>query len=266
MKRKAAPRLSLPGKRVSEAEPARTRCGACHMVEGWEKVRFNHDPTGFPLRGAHADVTCSGCHSQGLRQAGRRHLQRLPPRSSRQRVRPALRGVPRREELAPAVQRRRPPQHQLPARRPPRADPVQRMPRQHARPRVRAGGGALRRLPRGRLHAHEGAATSVDHAANNFSRDCQTCHNTFRFFPVTMRAARHLHADLVGLAPRRALPQAATRRCRRWRSPATCGTGTYHCTDCHSHACARSDLQHKTVLGYECADHEVLRMPQLRRR
>ena len=36
------------------------------MVEGWEKVRFNHDPTGFPLRGAHVDVTCNGCHSQGF--------------------------------------------------------------------------------------------------------------------------------------------------------------------------------------------------------
>src|SRR5581483_10907974 len=47
VRRKPRHSLSMPGKKVGAATGV-TRCGACHMVEGWEKVRFNHDPTGFP--------------------------------------------------------------------------------------------------------------------------------------------------------------------------------------------------------------------------
>ena len=60
-----------------------TRCAACHLVEGWDKVRFNHDPTGFPLRGGHMTAACAACHPRDFRGAGRRHLLRLPPRSTR---------------------------------------------------------------------------------------------------------------------------------------------------------------------------------------
>src|SRR5581483_4484668 len=51
MVKRKRPSLSVPGKRALTEANGVTRCGACHMVEGWEKVRFNHDPTGFPLRG-----------------------------------------------------------------------------------------------------------------------------------------------------------------------------------------------------------------------
>jgi len=45
-------------------------CGVCHTPEGW-KVRdvlqgeaaFDHDRTGFPLRGGHARTACTGCHT-----------------------------------------------------------------------------------------------------------------------------------------------------------------------------------------------------------
>jgi len=33
-----------------------------------------------------------------------------------------------------------------------------------------------------------------------------------------------------------------------------CGTGTYDCTDCHSHSSARSNMQHTAVPGYEYAN------------
>ncbi len=43
------------------------RCEKCHTTGGWFVLadsmrRFDHTPTGFPLRGAHADAACESCH------------------------------------------------------------------------------------------------------------------------------------------------------------------------------------------------------------
>jgi hypothetical protein len=44
-------------------------CSACHTAEGWDLAAsanssgFDHDRTGFPLRGSHVQSTCSGCHT-----------------------------------------------------------------------------------------------------------------------------------------------------------------------------------------------------------
>lgn len=41
-------------------------CGDCHDEHAWSPAsRFDHD-TRFQLRGAHADVACSACHTQGF--------------------------------------------------------------------------------------------------------------------------------------------------------------------------------------------------------
>jgi hypothetical protein len=40
-----------------------TRCSVCHSTESWTKVTFDHDATGFPLRGGHAVTACSSCHA-----------------------------------------------------------------------------------------------------------------------------------------------------------------------------------------------------------
>ncbi len=42
-----------------------TRCAFCHTADGWKKVTFSHDKTGFPLTGRHRDVTCAACHQGG---------------------------------------------------------------------------------------------------------------------------------------------------------------------------------------------------------
>ncbi|HWE26326.1 MAG TPA: cytochrome C, partial [Myxococcales bacterium] len=39
-----------------------TRCSACHSTGDWKSVTFDHDRTGFPLRGRHSSTTCSSCH------------------------------------------------------------------------------------------------------------------------------------------------------------------------------------------------------------
>ena len=39
-------------------------CQACHVVDGFKKVSFNHDKTRFPLTGKHVAVSCQKCHEK----------------------------------------------------------------------------------------------------------------------------------------------------------------------------------------------------------
>ena len=37
-------------------------CENCHEFNNWQPVRFDHEKTSFPLKGAHEKVKCSACH------------------------------------------------------------------------------------------------------------------------------------------------------------------------------------------------------------
>ena len=37
-------------------------CGACHETASWQRTRFDHDKTPYPLRDKHVEVPCMGCH------------------------------------------------------------------------------------------------------------------------------------------------------------------------------------------------------------
>jgi hypothetical protein len=252
--RRARPRLALPDQRgagagAGEAAGA-TRCGACHLVEGWEKVRFNHDPTGFPLRGVHADVSCNGCHGKSFdkpvadtcsachrdRHAGEfgLHCEGCHDEKS---WRPLFQADAHRRTNFPLVGK-----HAL--------IPCAEC---HGNLRDRSFARAAVRCDA----CHEGdfmrtAAVSIDHLANNYSRECQTCHNTFRFFPASVaahdacfRITSGSHHGVHCLSCHSALNAAAF--------TGACATGTFRCSECHSHQCARSDVQHKNVMGYQCA-------------
>ena len=39
-----------------------TKCETCHGQNDWKKVRFDHNKTKYPLRGAHVKVNCDSCH------------------------------------------------------------------------------------------------------------------------------------------------------------------------------------------------------------
>lgn len=39
-------------------------CTSCHITERWNAVTFDHQPTGFELRGKHAQTNCLACHTQ----------------------------------------------------------------------------------------------------------------------------------------------------------------------------------------------------------
>lgn len=48
-------------------------CSACHSPDGWKlgakagASGFDHDRTGFPLRAAHVQASCAGCHASGAK-------------------------------------------------------------------------------------------------------------------------------------------------------------------------------------------------------
>ncbi|MFC2170625.1 hypothetical protein ACFLQJ_01450 [Calditrichota bacterium] len=40
-------------------------CEICHTTAGWTPAEFDHSQTDFPLTGAHIELDCNDCHSQG---------------------------------------------------------------------------------------------------------------------------------------------------------------------------------------------------------
>jgi len=39
------------------------RCESCHNTNKWRPSLFDHEKTGFPLKGGHENVACSACHT-----------------------------------------------------------------------------------------------------------------------------------------------------------------------------------------------------------
>ncbi|HUF00685.1 MAG TPA: cytochrome c3 family protein, partial [Anaerolineales bacterium] len=42
-----------------------TDCASCHTTDGWLPATFDHNLSGFPLTGRHAELTCEQCHTLG---------------------------------------------------------------------------------------------------------------------------------------------------------------------------------------------------------
>jgi hypothetical protein len=252
----APPRLSPPpaparaaGK--AAAEPGATKCAGCHAVEGWQKVRFNHDRTGFPLRGGHDGVVCGSCHPRGFdvpvadtcagchrdRHAGEfgAHCEGCHDDRS---WAPRFTADAHRSTNFPLVGR-----HAL--------IPCQEC---HGNLRDRTfTHAAVDCVACHRADYDRTKLTSIDHAAAGFSTQCQTCHATWRFSPA--RVDQHDGCFRISAGAHHAV---RCLTCHKTLMTATftgaCATGTFTCSGCHEHACARSDQQHTKVMGYQCTD------------
>ena len=63
----ARPKVGGPQAQVTNPHgPISIPCQQCHSYTSWTPIRsnpeFNHDQTGYPLRGLHANVPCTKCH------------------------------------------------------------------------------------------------------------------------------------------------------------------------------------------------------------
>ena len=251
-----------PGKKASPPatnEADATKCAACHVADGWQQVKFNHDPTGFPLRGAHTAVTCNACHPRGFdvpvadtcsgchrdRHAGEFGTQCEGCHEDRS-WRPLFQADAHRRTAFPLVGK-----HGL--------IPCQQC---HGNMRDRTFTGA----PVACASCHQAdfdrtRMTPIDHGAANFSRDCQSCHSTWRFSPARLiaheacwpiLASRHQAVRCLGCHT--SLPAPLTFNC-----VAGTANSTFSCTGCHEHSCAKEDArpQHQQAdirPGYQCAD------------
>jgi hypothetical protein len=247
------PPLARPPALRAPAPPDVTRCSACHVVTGWAAVRFNHDPTGFPLRGQHQQVrcrdchahdfttriadTCSGCHRD--RHGGELGVRCESCHEERS-WRPLFQADAHRRTAFPLTGK-----HGL--------IPCQEC---HGNMRDRA----FTRAPLACVGCHRAdydrtRLTALDHAAARFGTECQGCHDTNRFaganFPghdACFRISRGPHRGISCLKCHTASSVSTT--------IGTCNSNTAACTGCHTHDCTRTDRQHREVMGYECRDRK----------
>jgi hypothetical protein len=230
-----------------------TRCAACHVAGSWGDVRFNHDPTGYPLRGAHTNVLCGSCHPRGFdvpvadtcsgchRDSHSGEFGTMCEGCHDDKSwRPFFDADAHRRTGFPLVGK-----HGL--------IPCQQC---HGNMVNRTFLGA----PVGCVSCHRAdydgtrnSTTTVDHTAAGFGLDCQSCHSTWRFWPA--RAEQHGACFRIATGSHHGI------RCLGCHTSLTnvsftgmCATGTFTCSACHAHTCSRSDAQHVNVVGYQCAD------------
>ncbi len=52
------------GQFIGAEDGNKTVCLNCHGFDNWKPVKFDHEKTGFPLKGAHEKVLCGACHKR----------------------------------------------------------------------------------------------------------------------------------------------------------------------------------------------------------
>jgi hypothetical protein len=236
------------------APEANTDCGACHVESRWSEVRFDHDRTGFPLNGAHAAVTCRGCHRQDFRAriadtcAGchrDRHAGELGQHcegchDAKGWLSPMFRATAHSSTGFPLIGRHA-------------AIPCQDC---HGNVRDRTFDHAP--LPCVGCHRADydrAASLSIDHAMAGFGTDCQGCHSSWSFFPARF-AAHDICFEISAGSHRPFRCQQCHTSVAGLKLTGTCNTQTTICSTCHDHLCARSDQQHPNVPGYACVNQK----------
>jgi hypothetical protein len=231
-----------------------TKCELCHTPSGWHEAHFPHERTGFPLRDAHAAVSCKACHTQGFdaplsRQCASCHRdahagefgQRCEGcHESTQWSATQFNADAHRRTNFPLVGR-----HALLSCQECHVD--QRGP-VFSRKTVECIGCHQRDYERTRL-------VSLDHAALGFSTDCRQCHEAWRF-----QGARFPNHDACFQLSRGEHAGIPCQRCHTSLAALTptgaCATRTAACSGCHEHSCTRTDARHQNVPGYQCKDQK----------
>jgi len=257
-----APRLDAPPKLVPKqkghlSQQGLTRCGACHTTATWSEVRFNHDKTGFPLKGKHARVDCRGCHAAGFEEPVPRqcaachrdahtgdlgaHCESCHDETT---WRSPFNADAHRRSNFPLVGA-----HSI---IPCQECHAESRDRRFARPTVTC-------TDCHRTDVMRTTGTAIDHAVLGFTQDCQRCHGAFAFRPA--RFPDHDRCFLVSFGSHANL---ACTQCHTtlqvMGTPGACETRTADCVGCHTgeHACTqaggmtKTDQEHKDVPGYAC--------------
>jgi len=241
--------------RPPAAHAGDTRCVACHTADGWRKVTFAHDRTGFPLTGRHREVTCAACHPQSdFTKALPRacaachrdvHAQRLGQRCDRCHETSSW------KQASFGLEAHRRTNFPLAGRH--AAIPCEechgdRRDRSFARPVVLCVGCHQKDYDRTAANP-----TLLNHVTAGFSTDCRECHGAWRFYPG--RFAAHDACFAVNGGPHAGI---ACRSCHTLGiptnyvagQPLTCTPSPgkeANCLQCHGGV----DAAHAAVPGYQ---------------
>jgi len=216
-----------------------THCAACHTAEGWKKVTFAHERTGFPLQDRHREVACAACHAESdfSRPLARAcaachrdvHAGRMGQRCDR-----CHRPTSFKEAAFDVAAHRRTgfPLNGRHAALPCEECHGNRRDRAFQRPIVDCYG----------CHQADYAGTAtnpqaLDHVAAGFSTSCRGCHGAWRFYPG--RFAAHDACFAIDSGPHAGI---ACRSCHTTSippyvagQPMTCtATPAPDCISCHS--------------------------------
>ena len=245
-----------------KSAPPAASCADCHKTSDWRSVTFAHEKTGFPLAGVHQKLSCSDCHVRGIDtplaaacaschkdpHAGTLGMhceschddQSFRSTFTADAHRRANFPLTGKHAVIPCEQCHGP-----------------------ARERVFSRT-AVACVECHQLDYDNTAARTIDHAAAGYALECRQCHGVARFSPALFpehdrcfqllgsvhgaTACRQCHSALAGATP-----------------SGTCATNTAACSGCHTHACARTDAQHRSVPGYQCKDRKCYECHQFSR-
>jgi hypothetical protein len=241
-------------------QSATTDCDGCHVERRWAEVRFDHDKTTFALEGAHTRTNCDACHRTGFRAAvpntcagchRDRHAGTLGLHCEGCHNETEWRAVLFSADSHSAT-------------RFPLVGKHGAIPCQDCHGNLRDqtfSPTAVACLSCHRTNYDRAKTTSIDHATAGFSTECQSCHDTWSFFPARFQA--HDACFQLSSGAHRGI------RCLQCHTrvaglalTGTCATQNTTCVSCHSHTCSHSDQQHRNVLGYSCADQRCYQCHQ----
>lgn len=235
------------------ASASGSRCEGCHAPTGWTTAAFPHDRTGFPLTGKHGRVPCQACHVRGTRTPLSQGCSSCHRDAHAGEFGQRCEGCHNSdgwesEFTADAHQRTNFPllgRHAV-------------IPCQECHLEKRGPSFRLSTVDCVGCHQRDYDRTSsltVSHTAAGFGTACRECHEVSSFRGARFRA--HDACFQLGGTEHAGIPcQGCHTSLAGLAITGACASHTAACTTCHSHACERTDAQHREVPGYQCKDQK----------
>jgi hypothetical protein len=254
----AAPDAPLKPALVPQHSAAGTKCSACHVTASWSEVRFNHDKTGFPLRGQHARVDCRSCHAADFKTPIARQCAACHFDAHAGDLGSRCEGCHDENSWASQYDADAHRRTAFPLIGAHSVIPCQEC---HSQSRERKFDRSV--VECSACHASDvmrTLGTSLDHQSFGFAEQpCQTCHN-----PMSWKPARYPEHDRCFIVSSGTHSVYTCEQCHTVLPKAltNCATNTAVCTACHEHKCGspRITAQHPNPaeLHFVCADNQCV--------